>query len=390
MYIFVSHSSLDKYFANKLYNDLTDSGYDVWLDEHEIESGEILSNSITSGLHKIDVFIIIISNNSIKSKWVSMEIDFILEKVSTRKSLLILPIFIDDSIWPQSIPELRYLDFRSDYNSGFTSLINDLSRKHIKELWKTDNRFTLAGRIGTPFDDKRPSKSSITCCIGQNTSWTFLIETLGRPDTSDECTGFLHSIASEAIQNYFMNFDGTLTEFVKFLFLALNEGIKTFWKDRFGDDKPMIGAKCAIIFQIRNDSFVYYIGNCGGFLITQFNEADNEKKFLCRVLDAKSSYSTLRPGRDVVEFLLDAPIGHIDKILDLEPRHTKTEKGICYVGISNYTITPEKGMFLIQECLEANSVKGLMERFLRHGEAIIKEEGRRKKDVLCALLSNSL
>lgn len=83
MKVFISYSSKDKIFAEKLSRDLLKLDLDVWLDKWEIKVGDSLISKISSGLSESDYLIIILSNNSILSEWVNRELNYsLLEEIN--------------------------------------------------------------------------------------------------------------------------------------------------------------------------------------------------------------------------------------------------------------------------------------------------------------------
>jgi hypothetical protein len=71
---FVSYNSADKEFARKLAADLESQGIKVWLDQWAIRGGESISDKVQQGINTSDVFIVILSRSSVRSRWVKEEL----------------------------------------------------------------------------------------------------------------------------------------------------------------------------------------------------------------------------------------------------------------------------------------------------------------------------
>jgi hypothetical protein len=71
--IFISHQSNDTECAIKLYDDLLESRYWVWVDKKNLEAGEEWETQIKDNLEKSKTFIVLFSSNSINSDWVKHE-----------------------------------------------------------------------------------------------------------------------------------------------------------------------------------------------------------------------------------------------------------------------------------------------------------------------------
>jgi len=74
--VFLSHSSADKpRIVNRLDKLLRERGIDVWLDERELLPEKNLVEEIfTHGISKSDVFLVVLSANSIERPWVIEEL----------------------------------------------------------------------------------------------------------------------------------------------------------------------------------------------------------------------------------------------------------------------------------------------------------------------------
>lgn len=122
MRIFLSHSSKDKPFVEKLAKDILRLDIEVWLDKWEMKVGDSLFDKIEEGLETSDYLIIILSKNSVNSSWVRKELNAFLCDEILSKSVKVLPVLIDDCNIPIFIREKLYADFRVDYDIGFQML----------------------------------------------------------------------------------------------------------------------------------------------------------------------------------------------------------------------------------------------------------------------------
>lgn len=108
--VFISHSSEDKdRFARALATKLRAKGVDAWLDEWEILPGDSLVQKLfADGLQPATAVIAVLSNASIRSRWVREEIDYAFVKRVNEGSRLI-PVLIDDvEVPPQLQSTLWY------------------------------------------------------------------------------------------------------------------------------------------------------------------------------------------------------------------------------------------------------------------------------------------
>jgi len=94
MTVFISYSNEDKKKVNKIIKYIHSDIY-TWIDHQDIIPSSILNNTLKKGIDKADFFIIFISNNTIRSKWVQKELDWSIEREKKLKYNFILPIMLD-------------------------------------------------------------------------------------------------------------------------------------------------------------------------------------------------------------------------------------------------------------------------------------------------------
>ena len=125
---FISHSSIDKKFVRQLASDLVAAGVQVWLDEQQIKVGESIPEKVAQGLAESDVFLVVISENSIHSPWVQKELNGALVREIERREVTVLPVKLDITKMPESLKDKKYADFSSSYATGLTELLSALGR----------------------------------------------------------------------------------------------------------------------------------------------------------------------------------------------------------------------------------------------------------------------
>ena len=89
--IFVSHSHEDSAFCRALVDALRGAGADVWYDEHNLESGQLL-DVIQRELGRRKIFILILSKHAFGSKWVRRETGWAYNLFDRDPTRVILPV----------------------------------------------------------------------------------------------------------------------------------------------------------------------------------------------------------------------------------------------------------------------------------------------------------
>lgn len=142
MKIFLSHSSMDKPFVEKLARDILELDIEVWLDKWDMQVGDSLFDKIEEGLETSDYLLIVLSKHSVNSSWVKKELNAFLCNEISSGSVKILPVLIDDCDVPVFLREKLYADFRTDYENGLQML-----REAIVRPAKEDDIFIEAVNI---------------------------------------------------------------------------------------------------------------------------------------------------------------------------------------------------------------------------------------------------
>ena len=125
---FISYSHSDKEIAIKLSENLRKNGIEVWIDKWEILPGDSLVQKIfEEGLSGIDAFIVIISKNSVDSKWVKQELDVALIK-RIEGITRIVPVLIDKTEIPNSLKPLKWINISDDFDAAVRELLMGIFR----------------------------------------------------------------------------------------------------------------------------------------------------------------------------------------------------------------------------------------------------------------------
>ncbi len=140
---FVSHSSADKYFADLLVKILQYHHIEFWYDSYGIEPGKKYKDEIQAGLKSADYLIVIVSENSLNSKWVARELaEFLAIKPNAHViPLLLSPIPVDEVF--DGLKEYQAIFFYDNMLNGFKELLSFFEKEflpHIEKRQKEDRR----------------------------------------------------------------------------------------------------------------------------------------------------------------------------------------------------------------------------------------------------------
>lgn len=111
--VFISHSSKQKAYADDLHFMLKQAGYDPILDSYDIKGGQQIPKRIESLIRDSDYFVLLLSNESVNSRWVQVEISLAYAAGLLDKEQF-LPVEIDGI--PDEVANSIPLIPRSSYN----------------------------------------------------------------------------------------------------------------------------------------------------------------------------------------------------------------------------------------------------------------------------------
>lgn len=132
--LFLSHTSIDKPFVEKLAHDLDRLGIQTWFDKYEIKVGESIFWKVEEGLRESEFFAIVLSPEALRSEWVKSELATAWDKRMMSGENAILPILYRDCDLPGLLKTIKYADFRTDYQTGFSDLARVFGIKNVDAI----------------------------------------------------------------------------------------------------------------------------------------------------------------------------------------------------------------------------------------------------------------
>jgi len=141
---FLSYSTADRKFVDKLQSSLEQKKISCWRDSHDLVSGP-LETQVFEAIRMQDVVILVLSKNSIESDWVEAELEKARDREKQENRNILCPISLDDSwkekvqtsvIW-RTIKAKHILDFSlwttNAFSSQFDKLTSGLSQYYVSE-----------------------------------------------------------------------------------------------------------------------------------------------------------------------------------------------------------------------------------------------------------------
>ena len=152
--IFLSHSSVDKPLAEKIYTKLRDMGVSVWIDKLEMQPGDHLTDEIRQGIKEADFLIILVTENSNKSTWVAEEIS-----IAQEYKTIIIPLVIKNcdipeklkDILPEKLKDILFVTGDCDSVDGEEKWLEEL----VKAIYRDSYFLKLNQKADLVWDDEK-------------------------------------------------------------------------------------------------------------------------------------------------------------------------------------------------------------------------------------------
>ncbi|MGZ4896956.1 MAG: toll/interleukin-1 receptor domain-containing protein [Candidatus Angelobacter sp.] len=135
---FISYSSKDQEFAERLHSDLRSKNVRCWFAPEDLKIGDKLRPAFDEAIRVHDKLMVLLSEDSVGSPWVEKEVETAFEKEHREKRTVLFPIRLDEAVmetdqaWAADIRRTRHIgDFRNwknhdSYKKAFDRLLRDL------------------------------------------------------------------------------------------------------------------------------------------------------------------------------------------------------------------------------------------------------------------------
>lgn len=140
--VFLSHSSIDKPWVEEFKQALDAYGITSWLDKDEIAPGELFSQSIETAMSAVKCVVIVVSTDSMESKWVESEYYRALSIINNREKsdLKLIPVILTNAPIPKFLSDRNYINFNEGpYNSNIWKLVWGITGTKPKNVLDVTN-----------------------------------------------------------------------------------------------------------------------------------------------------------------------------------------------------------------------------------------------------------
>jgi hypothetical protein len=133
---FISYSTKDQEFADRLHADLQNKGVRCWFAPHDIQAGKYTIDQIDKAIRMHERLLLILSRKSMKSKWVETEIVEARKREVAEKRRVLFPIRL--------VPFKVIQDWKCFDSDTGEDLAREIRKFHIPDFSDWENRKSYA------------------------------------------------------------------------------------------------------------------------------------------------------------------------------------------------------------------------------------------------------
>ena len=120
--VFLSHAHEDADLAKRLAQDLREAGLSVWMTPDSVQPGEQWASAIERGLDESKIFLVLLTPNSVKSRWVKKETLHALENEDVFTITPVLAKLCDVNQLSRFLNQIQHINLERDYAQGLDTL----------------------------------------------------------------------------------------------------------------------------------------------------------------------------------------------------------------------------------------------------------------------------
>ena len=125
--VFISHTQADNEFVSRLAHDLDDRGLTVWSVDQYVQPGDDWAQVIEEAISSVSNVLVVLSNNSATSEWVSAE-----AAIALTQGVRVVPIYATKKAYvPFMLRATRGVDL--SHPEGYLSAVDQLANQLLKE-----------------------------------------------------------------------------------------------------------------------------------------------------------------------------------------------------------------------------------------------------------------
>lgn len=158
--VFISYARADEAPCQAIAQALAAVGATVWVDKKSIRPGHSWVGAIFRGLDRADYVLVLLSPNSIASRWVEKEYETALaNSLSGKTSQRIIPILLEQVNIPSALQTIQCIDLTTDTQAGIQSLVDRICTGPMEQ------GLALPSRDPTSLHPNTHSATGVLCTL---------------------------------------------------------------------------------------------------------------------------------------------------------------------------------------------------------------------------------
>ncbi len=141
--IFLSHSSSDNILAKRIYRWLRDQAVSAWFDRIELRPGDSLMSMISRGITNADFLLVLITENSKRSRWVETEVSIAITKEINGNGPKVIPLLLEGCEIPTMLAHKIYISIKSDSTSFYDIIPGIFRDSYMMDIILNPDRLEL-------------------------------------------------------------------------------------------------------------------------------------------------------------------------------------------------------------------------------------------------------
>lgn len=125
--VFLSYAQGDRGVAEDIARALRSAEFSVWFETWELQPGDSIAARLREGLSASDFLVVLLSPDSVKSRWVREEMTLGLSSELRQRAITVVPTMIRDCEVPPGLQHFLSIDLRGDHALGVSKLVETLS-----------------------------------------------------------------------------------------------------------------------------------------------------------------------------------------------------------------------------------------------------------------------
>ena len=124
--VFLSYSRADAKMVDRIAEDLTRNGVDLWMDRLNLVAGQEWLPQIHRAISIADFMVVFLSESGLRSEAVVYEYEKAFERQGKAGGTRLIPVLLEKIELPDRLSRIQYIDFTGSYFQGFQQLLRAL------------------------------------------------------------------------------------------------------------------------------------------------------------------------------------------------------------------------------------------------------------------------